>query len=148
MADKTVHLPCEQLLDIYLLYHMYGDDELCHFKKLIFMLRIRSAYCVQWMQLWPVLSALSTLSIWHKLNTLSCQTCIMLKGAEWQLYLRLQTGGNTEKGLLCNNLLWFLQNTRAFLLRLDERSTEVSHLPCYFASKWVWLQLIRATHAI
>lgn len=39
--------------------------------------------------------------IWHELNSPSWHTYITFKCAEWQLYLQLQTGGSTEKVLLC-----------------------------------------------
>lgn len=101
---EIVHLPCELLsfIDMYLpvscmcrkaeLFspiskaHFHGGYSVCLPAKF---------------QLWPVQLALSVLFIWHTLSSLSCCTYVILRWAEWQLYLRVQTGGRTEKVLLC-----------------------------------------------
>lgn len=127
--ENTVHLHWEQLSVVRYLYpmciicahkmscvfslrkaHIHGDDSICFPYK-----------CQQW----PVQSALSVLSIWHKLNTLNCRTYVILKCAEWQLYFRLQTGTH-RKGLLCKIYCVCLQNNLNVLC-LTKWFTEVSH---------------------
>lgn len=108
---KIIHLPCELLSCM-----RYLSPSIICAQKLFFSILKNSFPCWIFHLLiayhkMPVMTSLECLKrafIWHELNSLSCHTYIILKCAEWQLYLQVQTGASTVKVLLCENYRVFL----------------------------------------